>query len=96
MNRAPLDRTGRHLDLHAPVPIDQPFTWSQAQACGVSRRQLDAWVAVGVLRHPLRGVFHAAQLPDTLDLRLSVLRCVVPRDCVVTDRTAGWLWGGRT
>ena len=33
------------------------------------------------------------QLEDTLALRVDVLKLVVPPDCVVTDRTAGWLWG---
>ena len=64
-----------------------------AMEAGISRRQLDRWVAVGALKHPLRGVFYASQLVDTLMLRLAVLRLVVPGWCVVTDRTAGWLWG---
>ncbi len=41
----------------------------------------------------LRGVFHFASIVDDLELRLAILRLVVPPDCVVTDRTAGWLWG---
>ena len=36
---------------------------------------------------------YAAQLPDTLDLRLDCLRLVVPEHAVVTDRTAAWLHG---
>ncbi len=42
---------------------------------------------------PLRGVYYATQLGDTLDVRISCLRLVAPEDAVITDRTAGWLHG---
>lgn len=86
---APLDHT-------APVPIDRPFTTAEAHAEGVSRYQLDAWVSGGALCHPIRGVYHVSQLPHDLALRVACLRLVVPEDCVVTDRTAAWLWGATT
>jgi hypothetical protein len=73
------------------VPVDRPFTRELARAEGVSSRQLAAWVSSGLLINPMRGVFHAAQLPDGLDLRLSCLLLVVPPDAVITDRTAGWV-----
>ena len=50
-------------------------------------------VAAGLLQHPMRGVYVPVRLEDTLALRVEVLKLVVPEDCVVTDRTAGWLWG---
>jgi hypothetical protein len=81
------------LDATAPVPVDRPFTRSLAQAHGVTDRQLRAWVSSGLLINPMRGVFHAAQLHDGLDLRLSCLSLVVPPSAVVTGRTAGWLHG---
>ena len=81
------------LDHSAPVPVDRPFHRTEAAAEGVSDRQLAAWCRAGLLSHPLRGVYHAAQLPAGLDLRLACLRLVVPEDAVVTDRTAGWLHG---
>ena len=81
------------LDDSAPVPVDRPFHRTEAAAEGVSDRQLAAWCRAGLLSHPLRGVYHAAQLPAGLDLRLACLRLVVPEDAVVTDRTAGWLHG---
>lgn len=64
-----------------------------AAEAGVSRRQLDCWLANGVLRHPIRGVYYSSSLEDSLELRVAVLKLVVPDACVVTDRTAGWLWG---
>jgi hypothetical protein len=81
------------LTADAPIPVDHPFTRVQARAEGVSARQLGAWVAQGLLINPMRGVYHAAQLPDGPELRLSCLSLVVPEDAVVTDRTAGWLHG---
>jgi hypothetical protein len=50
-------------------------------------------VRAGLLVAPVHGVLHATQLADTLELRLSCLRLVVPEDAVVTDRTAAWLHG---
>jgi hypothetical protein len=79
------------LGAEASVPVDRPFTRRQALSQGVTDRRLAAWVAVGLLRHPLRGVFHATQLAETPDLRLACLQLVVPENAVVTGRTAGWL-----
>src|SRR4029077_21140615 len=70
-----------------------PFTSSWARAQGVDPRLLRAWVRAGFLVAPVHWVLHATQLADTLELRLSCLRLVVPEDAVVTDRTAAWLHG---
>lgn len=70
-----------------------PFTTAQALEAGATFPRLRAWADAGLLAHPLRGVYHSPLLLDCLELRLAVLRLVVPEDCVVTDRTAGWLWG---
>ena len=81
------------LDERAPVPIDRPFTRAEVAAEGVTTRQLREWVVAGLLCSPLRGVYHAAQLPDGLALRAACLRLVAPDDAVVTDHTAGWFHG---
>jgi very-short-patch-repair endonuclease len=81
------------LTAAAPVPIDRPFTSRWARAQGVDPRRLRAWVRAGLLVAPVHGVMHAAQLVDSLELRLECLRLVVPEDAVVTDRTAAWLHG---
>ena len=81
------------LDDSAPIPVDRPFHRNEAAAEGVSDRQLATWCRDGLLAHPIRGVYHAAQLPAGIDLRLACLRLVVPEDAVATDRTAGWLHG---
>ena len=81
------------LGADSPVPIDHPFTRSWARGAGVTDRQLADWVAASLLISPMRGVFHAAQLPDGLELRLACLGVVVPEGAVVTGRTAGWVHG---
>lgn len=70
-----------------------PFTARDALDDGASYPWLRRWCRRGILKHPIRGAYHASDLPDDLELRLAVLRLVVPAECVVTDRTAGWLWG---
>jgi hypothetical protein len=48
----------------------------------------------GYLRRVLKGVYVAAQTPDTLDLRAQALLLVVPPYAVITDWTAVWLFTG--
>jgi hypothetical protein len=89
-----MDRTDTpFLTSAAPVPIDRPFTTSWARAQGVDPRRLRTWVRSGLLLSPVHGVLHAAQLADSLELRIQCLRLVVPQDAVITDRTAAWLHG---
>lgn len=76
------------------LPDDRPFLAAEAAARGVDAKRLHRLLAGGLLRRPLRRVYVAAGLEDTLPLRLSALRLVVPSGCVVTDRTAAWLWAG--
>ena len=81
------------LTTDCNLPVDRPFTRAEALRAGVARPQLREWELAGLLVRPLRGVYHASQLVDGLELRLQCLRLVVPEDCVVTDRTAAWLLG---
>jgi hypothetical protein len=83
---------GIFLDSSAGVPVDRPFTRALARSEGIADRQLGLWVAQGLLVNPMRGVFHAAQIPDGLELRLACLRLVAPESAVVTGRTAGWVY----
>ncbi|CUR53926.1 conserved hypothetical protein [metagenome] len=81
------------LDASDPVPVDRPFSFAETRRWGLDRRVLSRWVSQGLLMHPIEGVYYAAQLTDSLGLRLECLKLVVPADAVVTDRTAGWLHG---
>lgn len=77
-----------------PLPLDAPFTAAQAREAGVGRKLLYRLVAEGLVRRMLKGVYVAAQVPETLMLRARALQLVVPEGCVVVDWTATWLYTG--
>lgn len=81
------------LGEDAPVPIDRPFRASYAASAGVSPRLRRHLVEVGLLRPVLRGVLVATQVPDSLRLRVSAVRLVVPEHVVAVDRLAAWIHG---
>jgi hypothetical protein len=86
------DLPDRLIELYLTLPGDRPFPTALARELGAGWADLRRLVAAGLLRHPVHGVYCSAALPDDLDHRIDVLCLVVPDDCVVTDRTAGWLW----
>jgi hypothetical protein len=65
-----------------------------ARQFGVSDKALHSLVLNGYLRRPIRGVYVAAQVPDTMPLRCSMLSLVVPHGSFITDRSAAWLHAG--
>jgi hypothetical protein len=77
------------------LPGDRPFSSAEALELGAGYRVLRRFVQHGLVTHPIRGVYVSPALPDTLERRIAILKLVVPKDCVVTDRTAGWLWGAQ-
>jgi hypothetical protein len=81
------------LGCDFPLPVDEPFTYAAALATGVTRRQLGRLQSEGLVRRPVKGVYVGTHLPDSLGLRAACLALVVPPDCVVVDRHAGWLLG---
>ncbi len=77
-----------------PLPLDRPFTYRTAhREAGLDGNDLGWLVDHGYLDRPIKGVYVAAQVPDSVDLRCACLRLVVPSDAVVCDRHAGWLHG---
>jgi hypothetical protein len=84
------------LDDSVPLPLDVPFTRAQAAAAGINDNKLRKLTADGRLRRPIRNVYVAAQVPDSIDLRTRMLRLVVPPDCFVCDNAAAWLHGAPT
>jgi hypothetical protein len=86
-------RTLAFLDETFPLPLDAPFTFAQARSTGLSRDTITELCRLGLLRRPIKGVYVVAQLGDSVELRARALRLVVPEDCVVCDRHAGWLHG---
>lgn len=81
------------LGTDFPLPIDAPFTASDAREAGVRRPDLAGLLRAGLLRNPIKGVYLPAQVPDDTSSRLSCLRLVAPADAVVVDRHAGWAQG---
>lgn len=76
-----------------PRVPDRPFTWSQAEAAGLSRERLTDLVANGQVRRVLQGVYQPAALPDTLANRCQAAALVMKPFGVLCDRTAAWLHG---
>lgn len=76
-----------------PISPLEPFTTATALDAGVSYRMLRELVGAGLLRRAVKGVYVGADVPDSPRLRADCLRLVVPPDCVVVDRHAGWLLG---
>jgi hypothetical protein len=81
------------LDSRFPLPLDRPFTLKQARAEGVSPANLTRLTDQRLLVRTIKGVYLAAQAGDSPLLRAQSLALVVPEDCVVCDRHAGWLHG---
>ena len=90
-----IDQIVADAGLGAGFPLDSqlPFTRAQARAAGISRHTLDLLTAAGILRKPIRGVFIATELGDSLSLRAECLRLVARPGAVIVDRHAGWLHG---
>lgn len=69
-----------------------PFTTREARAVGLSPEDLQRLVATRELRRVLRGVYVAAGVPDSLELRAAAVARAAPAHRVVCLRTAAWLW----
>jgi len=83
----------RSLDDTFPLPRESPFTAAEARAAGVRPDQLRALVGAGVIDRPLKGVYIAAAVPDNSARRIACLKRIIPPDCVVALRHAGWVHG---
>ncbi len=82
------------LGADFPLALDRPFTASQAADAGVTRAVLRRLLRDHYIRRLVKGVFVAAQAPETLMLRAQALHLVVPEDAVIVDWTAVWLYTG--
>jgi hypothetical protein len=82
------------LDSRFPLPCDRPFTTRQARVEGVGPDLLGRLVRLGLLRRPLKGVYVAAQVPDTRQLRGQAIALTAPKGSVVVDWSATWYWTG--
>jgi hypothetical protein len=80
--------------MSAPDLPGHPFTFAMARDLGLDRTTLFRLVCAGSLRHPVRGVYVASSIPDSIELRCETLRLVLPDDAFVCDRSAAWLHVG--
>lgn len=70
-----------------------PFTPMAARAKGITPWQLRSAVADGRVTRVFRGVYVAAGVELTPEVRGQCLATVVGPGAVIRDRTAAWLWG---
>lgn len=78
-------------DRHPALPIDVPFTWTQAGAVGVTPTVLRRLVRDGLIRRVVEGVYVDAVVPDTSRTRAQAVGLVIPRSAVLADESAAWL-----
>jgi hypothetical protein len=76
------------------LPYGDPFTTASARAVGLSPKALRWLTMCGFLRHPIHGVYVAADVADSIELRCAMLGLVLPPGCFVCDRTAAWIHAG--
>jgi hypothetical protein len=76
------------LDGASRLPTDAPFTRPMAHQFGVTDKVLHRLVLQRYLRRPIRGVYVAAQVPESIVLRCTMLSLVVPPGSFITDRSA--------
>ena len=79
--------------MRADLLPAEPFTTATARSLGMTRKDLDALVSMGMLRRLLHGVYQRRDQPDTIESRISAARLVVTAGAVFVDRTAAWLHG---
>jgi hypothetical protein len=76
-----------------PTWPDRPFTRRDLTLLGATEKMLRRSQRRGEIRTVLRGVFVAAHVSDSLELRAQAVAAVVRPHHVLTDRTAAWLHG---
>jgi len=64
-----LDLPDRLMELFLRLPQDRPFTTAYARDQGARWTDLRRMVDEGLLRHPVKGLYSSAQLPDVKGLR---------------------------
>ncbi|MGA8210273.1 MAG: type IV toxin-antitoxin system AbiEi family antitoxin domain-containing protein [Nocardioidaceae bacterium] len=82
------------LDDRFALSLRHPFTLDAAAGVGISRYRLRTLERDGYVRRLIKGVYVAAQVPDSRLLRSRALTLLVPEHGVVTDWTACWFWTG--
>ena len=82
------------LDDSFSLPVDEPFSLQQALDAGLTRHRLRMLEKHLLVRRVVKGVYVAAQVPDSRSLRCRALLLLTSRHCVGADWTACWVWTG--
>jgi very-short-patch-repair endonuclease len=82
------------LERLGTLPHGEPFTTTSAREVALGSKALRWLTMCGFIRHPIRSVYVASDLQDSIELRCRMLGLVLPRDSFVCDRTAAWLHAG--
>ena len=71
----------------------EPFRIRNAEAFGLTRRQVQSATENGLLVRAASGVYQRSDIADTIHGRALVVACAVTAHHVAVDRTAAWLHG---
>jgi hypothetical protein len=71
----------------------EPFARSDLTRFGHDEAALLRALRAGDVRAVVRGMYVAAEVADTVELRVAAVARLASPHHVVTDRTAAWLWG---
>ena len=71
----------------------EPFRIRNAEAFGLTRRQVQSATENGLLVRAASGVYQRSDIADTIHARALVVACAVTAHHVAVDRTAAWLHG---
>lgn len=86
-----LGNAGRMSELI--ILPERPFTLDDLDDVGLTEWRLRASIHGGIVRRVVRGVYAAAHLADTIELRIESVALIVDPGHVIVDRTAAWLHG---
>lgn len=73
--------------------LDGPFTRRDADAHGLSERDLAVLCSAGELVRPSRGLYLPARLADDVGARAAAASLVLPRGAALARESAAWLMG---
>lgn len=79
--------------MYAELTEGTPFTLAGARARGCSAKALRGLVAKQEVRRVIQGVYVAAWVPDTIEIRARALSLVVPSGAAVCRSAAAWMHG---
>lgn len=81
------------MTVVAPALTRTPFTAAQFPDLGLRRPDVRRMLVAGAIRRVVTGAYVAAEVEDSLELRVAALSLLTAPGHVLVDRTAAWLHG---